>query len=64
MKHKSNFNGHFIAGTADQIADRYHQLARQEADGVLKQCYLQHAEHYIRVAKNDRSVGFSNQRRK
>ncbi len=41
-----------IRGTPSQIAEKYHQLARDAAssgDNVMSENYYQHAEHYLRL---------------
>lgn len=50
--YKSNGPDVKIRGTAQHIAEKYLQLARDaqsSGDTVVAESYLQHAEHYIRI---------------
>ncbi|MEM1286195.1 MAG: DUF4167 domain-containing protein [Pseudomonadota bacterium] len=50
--HESNGPDVKIRGTAQHIADKYINLARDaqsSGDAVLSEAYLQHAEHYYRI---------------
>ena len=53
QNYDSNGPGVRIKGTAQQVYDKYCQLARDNLgadDPVLVESYLQHAEHYYRLA--------------
>src|ERR1041384_2314198 len=52
VKYESNGPDVKIRGSAQQVADKYAQLARDaqsSGDRVMAENYLQHAEHYNRI---------------
>ena len=48
-----------VRGNASHIAEKYLQLARDaqsSGDSVMAENYLQHAEHWYRIAMADRGA--------